>query len=189
MRESNVEGVLSALASGEDPNQRYDEGLPILMKAVLTSEPQIIRALLDAGACPNSCVEPSRINALMWAAASSPEIARILLEAGADPNATEAHTTGSCPIHWAMNGRKTEVKTVRVLVEHGANVNSLNWMGETPLYLAARHRRLDLVRLLLSAGADPDIATREGYTAWSWSYGFLRRGIRRELSKFATPQY
>jgi ankyrin repeat protein len=153
----------------------------MLMSAV--ADAAIVRALLDAGADPNSCVRVSGISALMWASLATPEVVRMLLEAGADPNASESHSTGGTPIQWAMNDRKTDTEIIRLLIDYGANVNARNWLGETPLYLAARHRRIDLVRLLLSAGADPHVASREGFTAWSWSYGFRRRNIRAELLK------
>lgn len=47
----------------------------------------------------------------------------------------------------------------------GVSVESLNALGQTPLFVAAYTRDTEMVRLLLDAGADPNGRCTGGYTA------------------------
>ncbi len=72
-------------------------------------------------------------------------------------------------------------KTARYLIEHGANINAEDWYGRTPLWAAVdirnveldgelntqvadREGALDVIKLLLARGANPNARTR-GVTA------------------------
>ena len=61
---------------------------------------------------------------------------------------------GDQPIHHASRNGDTEI--VRLLIEHGADVNAKNTRGHTVLYCAGGHGHLDCLLLLLKAGADRD---------------------------------
>jgi ankyrin repeat protein len=75
---------------------------------------------------------------------------------------------GNSPLHmyalWCFSDRITE------LSERGVNINSVNRLGQTPLFLAACNNRSYLERAgvkfntLLKAGADPNIADNHGRT-------------------------
>ncbi|HJZ96120.1 MAG TPA: ankyrin repeat domain-containing protein, partial [Candidatus Solibacter sp.] len=117
------------------------------------------------------------------------ELASILLDAGADPNGggdgwTALHVisnvrhpgTGSNDPAPAGSGSMSSLDLVRKLVAKGANVNlrttrsrnigltSLNTNGATPFLLAARTGDVELMRLLVSLGADPRIPTANNTT-------------------------
>jgi uncharacterized protein len=73
------------------------------------------------------------------------------------------------PLHYAVDGR-AKPAIVALLLEAGADVNAQTpskspLPGETPLMLAARHGRLDLVKQLLAAGADLHAKTVHGISA------------------------
>lgn len=53
---------------------------------------------------------------------------------------------------------------IRVLLKHGARVNTVNERGQTPLHVAAIHGAVDAVRLLVKHGARTDLRTRSGET-------------------------
>ena len=65
------------------------------------------------------------------------------------------------------------VKSMRVLPDHGASVDVEDLQGETPLFDAVRStikkadRKVESVRILLAAGADPLHANRKGETPQS----------------------
>lgn len=68
--------------------------------------------------------------------------------------ATTPDGRGDRPIHHASRNGDTEI--VRLLIEHGANVNASNARGHTVLYCAGGHGHLDCLLLLLKEGANTD---------------------------------
>jgi len=93
-----------------------------------------------------------------------------LLKAGADIHATDKN--GVTALHHAVRFRSAAA--VKTLIEHGANVNqACSRSGSTPLHRAVtqtgapgtagrREQAVEIVRLLLEAGADPSIANKSG---------------------------
>lgn len=91
--------------------------------------------------------------------------------------------------HLDINGRSwlhqaAEVGTwgcAEALIQAGLDVNFRDIMDETPLHRAMFRHRADSVRFLLSAGADPNAASRFGVTpvhlASAWSNEMLAEAI------------
>jgi len=91
------------------------------------------------------------------------DTAKRLLATGIDPNCSDP--SGRTALHVAVG--RNAVLLVSLLVEGGADVDSQNQLGETPIR-AAVFVESDVtaaVRTLLAAGADPSIATNSGDTA------------------------
>ena len=81
--------------------------------------------------------------------------------------ATRVDGRGDYPIHHAARNGDTEI--VRLLINHGANVNAANDRGHTVLYCAGGHGHLDTVQLLLDNGADVNATfTNDGMTLLDW---------------------
>jgi ankyrin repeat protein len=137
-------------------------------------------------------------------------LALFLLEQGADPNVIDA---GFAPLHWAsatweggisnpvygftdaMSGipnRKAKLELVKALLSRGANPNLRmtkrppgfsglgggyeDAPGATPFLLASGAADLEMMRLLLAAGADPTLVTDTKTTPVMAASG-LNRGI------------
>ncbi len=97
------------------------------------------------------------------------------LPADASPN--DRNDRGYTALHDAVI--RGEVERMRVLIDHGADVNSpirsnesysSDW-GATPLHLAARDGRPEIIEILLVAGARVDIADDRGATPLHWAAG------------------
>ena len=65
---------------------------------------------------------------------------------------------------FVMAARAGRVDRTAALLQQGANVNSRNRTGDSPLNMAAEKGNLSMVELLLKAGADVDLANLAGVT-------------------------
>jgi ankyrin repeat protein len=109
---------------------------------------------------------------------------KILLEHGADPNRGHPESLET-PLHHALagNGDADRTELIRLLINHGADVNAktkpgvisynfwrdVRTRGETPLHRAAAYASTEMVKMLLSAGANPAIRDAHGDSPLSWA--------------------
>jgi uncharacterized protein len=108
-------------------------------------------------------------------------VAKLLLERGARVDQPEAN--GVRPLLLAILNDRAE--TARFLIERGADVNADDWYGRTPLWAAVDVRNveldgelntqfadragaLEIIRLLLARGANPNARTRESPPGRIW---------------------
>lgn len=94
-------------------------------------------------------------------------IVKRLIDAGTDVNA-RATSTGRTPLHVAASYSRVEM--AQTLLDAGAKINATSDTMQTPLHCAQRFsyrdtdKNLQLVRLLLENGADPDAKDANGKT-------------------------
>jgi hypothetical protein len=85
-------------------------------------------------------------------------LARMLLENGALPNARDI--AGFTAFHLATNAtaaNETVLAIAAMLPQYGGDPNVRNRFGQVPLIEAVMSTRLDCIRVLVEAGADPSI--------------------------------
>lgn len=91
--------------------------------------------------------------------------AQALLDQGLDINARSPHGwTG------LLTAARSEPGIVKLLLDRGADPNLPSIFGYTPLMRAAGHGAVEIVRLLLAAGADLDAVDNKGQSALDMAY-------------------
>ena len=68
----------------------------------------------------------------------NPDIAAILLVKKLDVNYED--NNGNSPLHYAVS---CELKTIKMLIDAGANISAKNKQGITPLHIALLHKKID----------------------------------------------
>jgi ankyrin repeat protein len=71
-------------------------------------------------------------------------------------------TDNDTPLHLAS--KHGHMKTIRVLMEHGADVAAQNGDGATPLFRASCCRQMEAARMLLDSGAEVTARNKTGHT-------------------------
>lgn len=150
-----VEQVRHLLAKGADVHRVDRDGDDVLGYAVSRRSPEVLEALLEAGANPNassSLLGRGIIASVLHVAAATgwAEGVRALLEQGADPGARA--TGGITPLMLAAGAGRDEC--VRLLSDHGVDLNAFDADGDRALFYAASNGHTGTVQLLLSLGAD-----------------------------------
>lgn len=156
------------LAKGANAQQRSREGNTVLMKLCgIPGSAGLMQQLMAHGCNPRNA---GKANDIMYMAAASGDTAVIglLLRSGISANDTSSF--GDYPINMALNYRCSNV--VKMLVDHGANVNASPThadlpltIGVTPLMWAAVSNDKPSFYYLLDHGADAKALTPGGYSA------------------------
>jgi ankyrin repeat protein len=180
--------VLTQTESGESrapavarpgiPRSTAVAGYTPLLIATLRGHVDLALFLLDHGADPN--VDAGGMMPLHWASTSWEGFAANPVYGFEDPMS-------------GIPDRQAKLRLVKALLAHGANVNARmtkkqpsfatgyqDTVGATPFLLAASVDDLEMMRILLEAGADPKIPTGTKATAIMAATG-LNHGIGESL--------
>ncbi|MFF1378655.1 ankyrin repeat domain-containing protein [Streptomyces sp. NPDC058308] len=120
--------VRTVLRSGIDPELPEADGTTALYAASVHGAASTVRALLRAGARPDTESEGLTEGTPLCAAAAWGHLATVreLLAHGADPDLREDHGTGSSPLWWARNGASgPHPETEAALLAAGAGGESV----------------------------------------------------------------
>lgn len=165
------------LAKGADPNVRYTNGQPALMRAVVDGAWKVFDVLAADPRTDVNAVNPANETALMYlAVAGETERARKLIARGAQVN-----RLGWTPLHYAAS--KAQMDTAKLLLANKAMVNAPSPEGTTPIMMAGFSGRMYMVQLLLDAGADITTRNLKGQNASDWAYAAKRNELGAELAK------
>ncbi|HVR75328.1 MAG TPA: ankyrin repeat domain-containing protein [Planctomycetota bacterium] len=153
------EAVKELLEQGADIEAIDDSySMNALSYAVWKGRKSTVELLLEAGAK----VEPegAMLSPLFRASVSGPSrLVSLLLEAGAS---VERRTRqGETPLYIASCNSSQNEKLM-LLIAAGSDVDAEAHDGTTPLLCAVRHRRWNAARILLQAGADPNLMDEKG---------------------------
>lgn len=96
------------------------------------------------------------------------DIVRSILVLGFNPNYVDIN--GDRPISIAS---QYNLSLVKLLVEGGAEINSPDKDGETPLHCAIRSKHPDVVKYLLEKKANINVLNKDGYSPLTYSLVFI----------------
>lgn len=168
---------------------QVSEATSRLMNGVVSNNPTVVRAALDAGADVNGDTGEGRtplISAVMF---SRPDAVKLLLEKGADPNKRARDpATGNAltAAFFAMNGTEltgradesdprkhaAALEVLRLVAAKKPDFNVLVRRAtteKTALMIAAEAGAFDAVQILLDGGADPNSMNGGKYTALDYA--------------------
>ena len=170
--------LLTQSSEPEGPRSGGGSGYTPLLVAAMRAQVETALYLLDHGADPN--ISASGMTPLHWASTSWEGFASNPVYGFQDPMS-------------GIPDRQSKLRLVKALLAHGANVNArmtkrqpsfatgyTDSVGATPFLLAASVDDVDMMRILLAAGADPKIATATNATAIMAATG-LNHGIGESL--------
>ena len=140
--------------------QTAQKGDSALLLATNAKKTKIVKLLLQAGADPNLANHEGLIPLVIAIKNRSINITTALLQNGANIDQLSrpmGENFSATPlIHFATYG---DAISIFALLRLGANINLTNEINISPLGAAALVGNLDIVRLLLDAGADPKQVT------------------------------
>jgi ankyrin len=151
------------LERGADPNARIT-ARPFILHHNATGHPS-----LTVGATPF----------LKAASTSDVLLMRMLVEHGADPNLTTRNGTNAlmlaAGLEWrdiaSLGTEEQSIEAIRFCLEHGADVNAVNDLGETAAHGAAQRGADKVMRLLAENGALLNVKNKEGRTPMDEAIG------------------
>jgi ankyrin repeat protein len=200
---SMVAGDVTLLGARMTRNQHRRTALH---HAAAKNRPRILRLLLDLGADPNA-TDATGATPLTTASqeGAAPAIVETLIAAGArldfltavnlkrydlagamlaeDPSRLDADGRDTVALHLAV--AKKNHDAVRWLIAHGIDVDAKRAMWDcnhTALHMTIENGDITLARMLLDAGADPDVRDdKYGATALGWADFFSREDFAKLL--------
>ena len=137
------------LGYGADPNEKSREGKTALFEAITNGRVDIVASLLEHGANPN-LPGPKH---MLWPSTYHPQVLQTLLASGADYK--------KCPGIMELAASINSIESIRILLKAGVDPNAKKDGVYTPLCTSIRDDRSDIFQLLLSSGADPNVAASE----------------------------
>ena len=147
----NHDAAVALIAKGADVHARSADGTTALQWAVYNDDADLVERLIKAGA-DVSATNDYGANPLRQASTiADPVVIKALIKAGADVNGANAE--GETPL--MIVARTGNVESAKLLLGHGAKVNAKEqWGGQSALMWAAAQHQPEMVKLLISKGAD-----------------------------------
>lgn len=157
--------LIVALGTSGFTNMTNAMGEYPLHQAVINNDKQSIKRILSQKALIDERDETGSTALMVATRANNVHAAHMLIEAGADLKSINRYG-GTALIPAAERGH---VETVRTLIAAGVDVNHVNNLGWTALLEAiilgnGEPKYQHIVELLLKAGADPNLADKDGIT-------------------------
>ncbi len=164
IKKDDAAAVAALLTRGFDANSRDEKGLHGLFLAIREPSPKVTAVLLDWEKTTVETRNAADESPLMMASLKGQlDVATKLIARGGDVN-----KPGWAPLHYAAT--QGHVALINLLLEHHAYIDAPSPNGSTPLMMAALYGTPSAVKVLLEAGADPELKNSLGLTAIEFAY-------------------
>ncbi len=179
---NDLKRAQALLAEGAKPDGIGYRSENALNVAVERGTPEMVKLLLDAGANPNAKVSYSMTTPFLNAAErGKTEIAAAMLAAGAKINSTDHRGNTAYAIAVAAGNKPL----ADLLLNNGADADTRNAYGWTPLFYAARNGDAATVDTLLGKNLRIDRCDTEGRSALDVALECGRHDIHVKLQEYA----
>jgi ankyrin repeat protein len=153
VQSDKVDMVKLLLKKGADPDGL---GGAALLTAIDGDNLEIVKLLLEGGANTDVAENDGTTPLTKAVQRNHTAMVKLLLEKGANPN------TWSPPLYFAAG--QGDVEVVRLLLDHGADINETNANQTTALHQATLNGRAAVVKLLIERGAKIEAKDQFGAT-------------------------
>ncbi|XP_065646900.1 uncharacterized protein LOC124812268 [Hydra vulgaris] len=150
------------LHSGVDINATDKHGQSAMHEVARVWHTDVAKFLLIHGATIDKPDNFGRTPLHVASAVDFPEMVSFLIENGADINSKTYGEQQTAIYYAAKNGA---VESLKVLLEHGANIEDKDYKQRTPLQIAAELDRSVTAKLLIDNGADASVYDSSMMTA------------------------
>jgi ankyrin repeat protein len=157
VRAGNIDSMNVLARNGADPMTRNAAGDTPLHIAVLTENMQLIQALLDMRASIHARNSRDRTPFQIALTGSQGILSALLTR----DRVNSPNDFGNSPLHIAIE-EKVPVSTLRIIIEKGTRLNTVDFDGRTPLRLAIDKNAWELAKVLADAGADVFLTAVDG---------------------------
>ncbi len=163
------------LENNADPNSKGEGSETVLMLAAESGSFNAVRLLLEKGADPNivhttdyyildyDVKNHQGMTALLYAVSDAnednPEITELLLKHHANPNIVDRENTKTALMYAVEKGH---IKITNALLNDGADPNAWGGYYRSPVIMHSDN--IEIIKLLIAAGADPKIKMSNGET-------------------------
>lgn len=167
--------INALLSKGADPNVRFANGQPAIMRAVVDQAWDVFDVLAADPRTDVNILNPANETPLMYlAVAGQTARAKSLIARGAQVN-----RLGWTPLHYAAS--KGQIDMARLLLANKAMANAPSPDGTTPIMMAAFSGSMPMVQLLLEAGADIRTKNVKGQNSVDWAMSANQTHLTEQL--------
>ena len=166
-RTEDVQNTLNRI----DLSTTEDKGYIALWYAIQLNDQNLVKELVEHGADLNNRYKILSTHLIQAIGDQRENMIKCLVECGADVDYSDGYDT---PLTVLANGFFPVLNSKAIteyLVSQGADINKVNKHGDTPLLIAVKNFKVDLVKCLVDLGADVNKANVDGDTPLSLTEG------------------
>ena len=171
----NIENQYPQTSFGNDPEEPFEDPEETLVYEKFDKEKFDKQILIEHSILHDRAMDAMRNNNV--------EMLKECLQAGLNANNDIGGTESWTYLHHAVSSRvASRHDMMKLLIDAGAYVNSIDYDGDTPLFLMSHGvETLDFVgsKILIDAGADPNFCNYEGDTPLSVCISLIERAPKK----------